>query len=80
MSFSFCILFNCFLYSDYLFSLITIIIIYMIIIIIIIMMMMIILVILGRPIHAVRYVHLTINRQRRGLFIRLVKNRVRINH
>ena len=44
------------------------------------MMMMIILMILGRPIHAVRYVHLTINRQRRGLFIRLVKNRVRINH
>ena len=43
-------------------------------------MMMIILMILGRPIRAVRYVHLTINRQRRGLFIRLVKNRVRINH
>ena len=37
------------------------------------MMMMMILMILGRPIHAVRYVHLTINRQRRGLFIRLVK-------
>ena len=43
------------------------------IIIIMMMMMMIILMILGRPIHAVRYVHLTINRLRRGLFIRLVK-------